>query len=81
MAKPAGLLHEVSKLLPSSKRKRWTDSLPADVRAELEHVREHFLSGQMGSASRTGVAEALAAALAGRKIHVHPMTVSRWLKS
>lgn len=66
--------------LPVRDRKTWESSLPADVLAELQEIRDDFRSGRMVGVTKTGLGKAIAASLAERGISCHSLTVSRWLE-
>jgi hypothetical protein len=80
-ARPAGsLLEEVQANLPTRVRRTFASSLPADLLAELETIRADWQAGRLGDVTKTGLGKAVAAALAGRGLKYHTLTVVRWLE-
>jgi|APCry1669188879_1035177.scaffolds.fasta_scaffold54393_2 hypothetical protein len=66
--------------LPTRRRARWEDHLPAEVREELEVIKGDFLAGRYtGVASRTGLAAAISQTLAARGLQGCAHSVARWL--
>jgi hypothetical protein len=80
MAKKIGLLDDVLGRLTDTKRRRWIDGVPADLRVELGQVKEQFRGGLMGKTTAHGLCNLLVQSLAARGIQVHEATLSRWLK-
>lgn len=77
MAKP-GLLEDVLTNLPRRTRQSFADVLPPEILKELEEIRSEFRAGRI-SATKTGLAKAIAKTLADRGINAHSSTVTRWL--
>jgi|GEM_PF-3893797 len=77
MAKP-GLLDDVLKNLPRRTRQSFADVLPPEILKELEEIRSEFHAGRI-SATKTGLAKAIAKTLSDRGISAHSSTVTRWL--
>lgn len=80
MAKAAATLRdEIRANLPVRARRTFAGSLPAELRAELEEIREDWRAGRMGPVTKTGLGKSIATTLAGRGITCHSLTVVRWL--
>jgi hypothetical protein len=77
MAKPV-LLDEVLANLPRRTRQSFADVLPPEILAELDEIRSEFRAGRI-TASKTGLAKAIAKTLSDRGISAHSSTVTRWL--
>jgi hypothetical protein len=73
-----GLLEDVLTNLPRRTRQSFSDVLPPEILAELVEIRSEFRAGRI-SATKTGLAKAIAKTLADRGISAHSSTVTRWL--
>jgi hypothetical protein len=82
MAKQPALLDQVRDRLPKKGQSRWVTKLDPPLRAELEEIKASFESGQMGSAvTKTGLANAISAALLDRGVAIGPYGVLCWLQN
>lgn len=81
-AKAAGtLLEEVRANLPTVRRRRWVDTVPAETLTELEAIRDDWRAGRLGpGVTKTGLGKAICATLVARGIPCHALTVVRWLE-
>ena len=66
--------------LPRRTPQTFTSSIPADVLAELQEIRDDFRAGRMPGVTKPGLGKAIATTLADRGIVRHCMTVTRWLE-
>lgn len=82
MAKQSALLDQVRDRLPKKGQSRWVTKLDSALRAELEEIKASFESGKMGSAvTKTGLANAISAALLDRGVAIGPYGVLCWLQN
>jgi hypothetical protein len=75
----ASLLEEVRANLPSRERPTWIKTVPAELRDELEQIRDDWRAGRMGDVTKTGLARAISISVNARGIRGHILTVVRWL--
>lgn len=79
-AKPGSIEEQMRGFLPSNRRALWEDSLPDDVRAELEGIKANWHAGKYsGIATKTGLAQAVSKTLEARGLPGCAHTVARWL--
>jgi len=76
-----GLIDDVKAELPRKGQPPWHETLPDDLRAEIEDVRKAWLAGQLPAATKTGLSAALSKALKARGVDIGPFGVQRWLES
>jgi len=67
--------------LPKRKSVTFESTLPADVLAELQEIREDFRAGRMPGVTKTGLGKAISVSLAERGMTFHSLTVTRWLEA
>jgi hypothetical protein len=80
MGKPRGsLLDDVVANLPRKGQQPWHTTIPAELLQELEQVRARFLAGEIPSATKTGLATALAKSLKSRGVEIGHRGVESWL--
>jgi hypothetical protein len=75
-----GLKEAIAAATSGLKRRRWIDSLDANIRTELEAEKDNFVGGRI-PLTRTRLSEVIAENLGSRGIAVHAQTVSRWLRT
>ena len=80
MGKPkTSLLEDVVANLPRKGQQPWHTTIPAELLQELEQVRARFLAGEIPSATKTGLATALAKSLKSRGVEIGHRGVESWL--
>ena len=58
----------------------WHQALDAETQAELEGIRTRFWRGELGRATKTGLAHAVSESLIERGVHIGYAGVLRWLE-
>lgn len=78
MAKRATMLDQVRATVRNRGPKRWYQTAPPDVMAELETVRTAYRRREL-AATKSAIATALSKILAGRGITIGQIAITKWL--